>query len=126
MFAVQNITAEGLGNDPTGGSDPNRIVRAAFLEGYPTTKPDTSTNAATFMVEMVHKYPGQVSIYGAGAMTNIALAVRMDANFASLAKELVIQGGYVDDNLLQVTGSLLQADINSDVSAGHMTKLRLR
>ena len=62
------------------------------------------------------KYPGQVSIYTAGALTNVALAVRMDPNFAGLAKELVIMGGYVDDNLLEVTGTLNQADINSDVS----------
>ena len=65
--------------------------------------------AASFMVEQVHKYPGQVSIYAAGAMTNIALAVRLDEDFASLAKELVIMGGYVDVNMLQVsiTGFIL-------------------
>lgn len=49
-------------------------------------------------------------------MTNVALAVRSDDNFASLAKELVIMGGYIDDNLLQVTGSVLQADLSSDIN----------
>lgn len=68
------------------------------------------------MVQQVRKYPGQVSIYSGGALTNVALAVRMDPEFASLAKELVIMGGYVDVNLLQVTGSVLQADLSSDVS----------
>lgn len=58
------------------------------------------------MIEQVRKYPGQVSIYAAGAMTNIALAVRMDDDFAKLAKELVIMGGYVDVNMLQVSISL--------------------
>lgn len=67
------------------------------------------------MVEMVRRYPHQVSIYSAGALTNVALAVRMDPSFASLAKELVIMGGYVDVNMLQVTGDYMQADINSDV-----------
>ena len=114
-FTPQNLTAEALGQDPTGG-DPDRIIRAAIPEGYPATLPDTSTSAANFMVEMVKKYPGQVSIYVAGAMTNVALAVRMDPNFAGLAKELVVMGGYVDDNLLEVTGTVNQADINSDVS----------
>jgi inosine-uridine nucleoside N-ribohydrolase len=47
------------------------------------------------MVKMVRKYPGEVSIYAAGAMTNVALAVRMDPTFASNAKELVIMGGYI-------------------------------
>lgn len=59
------------------------------------------------MIESVHKYPGQVSIYAAGALTSIALAVRMDDEFASLAKELVIMGGYVDVNMLQVDPTIL-------------------
>jgi purine nucleosidase len=61
-------------------------------EGSPTTKP-ASEDAAHFMIRMVHQYPHQVTIYAAGPMTNIALAVRIDSEFASLAKELVIMGG---------------------------------
>lgn len=113
-FAPENKTLEAEGNDPTSG-DPNRIVKEAFKEGFPKGRPDNSTSAANFMVEMVHKYPGQVSIYSAGALTNIALAVRMDPLFASLAKDLVIMGGYVDLNLLEVTGSVMLADYQSDV-----------
>ena len=51
------------------------------------------------MVQMAHKYPGQVSIYPAEALSDIALAMRMDPQFASLAKDLVIMGGYVDLHL---------------------------
>lgn len=114
-FAPYNATLEAQGHDPTSGN-PNHIVKSAFKEGYPKGKPNNSTSAANFMVEMVHKYPGQISIYSAGALTNVALAVRMDAKFASLAKNLVIMGGYVDDNMLMATGSILQADLQSDVS----------
>lgn len=114
-FAPENKTAEAEGNDPTSG-DPNRIVKEAFKEGFPKGRPENSTSAANFMVEMVHKYPGQVSIYSAGALTNIALAVRMDPQFASLAKDLVIMGGYVDLNMLEATGSVMLADYQSDVS----------
>lgn len=97
------MTAEALGSDPTGNpSDPDRMIKGAFVEGLPTTTVVADKNAAQFMVEMVHKYPGKVSIYAAGALTNVALAIRMDARFASLAKELVIMGGYVDVNLLEV------------------------
>ena len=113
-FAPENKTNELEGNDPTSG-DPNRIVKAAFKEGFPKGRPNNSTSAANFMVEMVHKYPGQVSIYSAGSLTNVALAVRMDPQFASLAKDLVIMGGYVDLNMLQATGSVLLADLQSDV-----------
>jgi inosine-uridine nucleoside N-ribohydrolase len=42
------------------------------------------------MIQQVRKYPGQVSIYSAGALTNIALAIRMDPDFAKNAKELII------------------------------------
>jgi purine nucleosidase len=61
-------------------------------EGSPTTKA-ASEDAVHFMIRMVHMYPHQVTIYGAGPMTNIALAVRTDPEFAGLAKELVIMGG---------------------------------
>lgn len=68
------------------------------------------------MVEQVRKYPGEVVIYSGGALTNIALAIRLDPEFASLTKGLVIMGGYLDVTLLQTSGSTLQADLNSDVS----------
>lgn len=61
-------------------------------EGNPTTKP-AEEDAAHFMIRMVHQFPHQVTIYGAGPMTNIALAIRLDSHFAELAKELVIMGG---------------------------------
>lgn len=113
-FAPENRTAEAEGNDPTSGN-PNRIVESALTAGVPNTTVEGSTNAPNFMVEMVHKYPGQVSIYSAGALTNVALAVRMDPEFASLAKELVIMGGYVDGAMARATGSILEANHNSDV-----------
>lgn len=113
-FKPENLTAERAGSDPTSG-DPKRISRAAFIEGYPNTTAST-LSAAEFMVQSVRKYPGQVSIYAAGAMTNVALAARMDPSFAANAKELVIMGGYLDVNLLQTTGSVLQADLQSDIN----------
>ncbi|KAJ5161428.1 hypothetical protein N7492_006820, partial [Penicillium capsulatum] len=115
-FGPRNQTAEQEGKNPASG-DPYRIVEEAFVEGLPNaTTFNNSTNAASFMVQVVHKYPHQVSIYTAGALTNIALAVRMDPSFASLATELVFMGGYVDVNMLQVTGDMTQADINSDIN----------
>lgn len=60
--------------------------------GNPTiTKQDEI--AANFMIRMVHRYPGEVTILAAGPMTNLALAQRLDPQFASLAKELVYMGG---------------------------------
>jgi purine nucleosidase len=61
-------------------------------EGKPTTKPSTE-QAANFMVRMVHKYPHEVTIYEGGPMTNLALAIALDPEFVSLAKEMVFMGG---------------------------------
>lgn len=72
------------------------------------------------MVQQVRQYPGEISIYSAGSLTNVALAVRMDPTFASNCRELVIMGGYIDVNLLQVTGSTMQADWNSDIVSNHI------
>jgi purine nucleosidase len=61
-------------------------------EGKPTTKP-ADEDAAHFLVRMVHKFPKQVTIYEGGPMTNLALAIALDPEFAGLAKELVFMGG---------------------------------
>jgi purine nucleosidase len=49
-------------------------------------------DAAHFLVRMVHKFPNQVTIYEGGPMTNLALAITIDPEFAGLAKELVFMG----------------------------------
>jgi purine nucleosidase len=61
-------------------------------EGQPKTKP-SSEDAAHFLIRMVHKYPHEISIYEGGPMTNLALAISIDAQFAELAQELVFMGG---------------------------------
>ena len=64
-------------------------------EGNPTTRP-ADEDAAHFMVRMVHEHPHQVTIYGAGPLTNIALAIKLDPHFAELAQELVVMGGSIN------------------------------
>jgi purine nucleosidase len=61
-------------------------------EGKPTTKA-ADEDAAHFLVRMVRQYPNQVTIYEGGPMTNLAVAIAIEPNFASLAKELVFMGG---------------------------------
>ena len=60
-------------------------------EGKPTTRP-SDEDAAHFLVRMVHKYPNEITIYAGGPMTNIALAISLDPEFAGLVKELVFMG----------------------------------
>jgi inosine-uridine nucleoside N-ribohydrolase len=114
-FAPADSEGNGENTDPTSG-DPTRIVPSAFTAGYPNTTANTEISAAEFMVQSVRKYPGEISIYAAGALTNLALAIRIDPSFAANARELVIMGGYLDVNLLQTTGSVMLADYQSDIN----------
>jgi purine nucleosidase len=63
-----------------------------LAEGPPTTHA-AEESAVNFMIRMVHKYPGEVTILELGPLSNVAMAARLDPKFASLAKELVFMGG---------------------------------
>ena len=63
-----------------------------LVEGNPAIKPSTE-DAAHFLIRQVHAHPHDVTIYAAGPLTNIALAVSIDPRFAELAKGIVIMGG---------------------------------
>lgn len=75
VFLPENLTAQASGFDPT-GPDPNQISRSALIEGYPNTTALKGSTAAQYMIDQVHKYPGQVSIYSAVSLS-IALEVRV-------------------------------------------------
>lgn len=64
---------------------------AMLQEGEPATKP-VGEDAAHFLIEQVRAHPHQVTIYAAGPLTNIALAVSIDPEFASLTKGIVLMG----------------------------------
>lgn len=68
------------------------LVVPPLPEGQPTTRP-SGEDAAHFMIRMVHQYPHQVTIFAGGPMTDVALALRLDPQFAELAQELVFMGG---------------------------------
>lgn len=61
-------------------------------EGAPTTKP-LDEDAAHFLIRQVHAHPHAVTIYAAGPLTNIALALALDPGFAALTKGIVLMGG---------------------------------
>ncbi len=63
-------------------------------EGQPTTKP-ADEDAVHFLLRKVHQFPHEVTIYEGGPMTNLALAVSIDPEFAELAQQLVFMGGSI-------------------------------
>jgi inosine-uridine nucleoside N-ribohydrolase len=61
-------------------------------EGAPHTKA-IDEDAIHFLIRQVHGHPHAVTIYAAGPLTNIALAIRIDPAFAELTRGIVIMGG---------------------------------
>jgi inosine-uridine nucleoside N-ribohydrolase len=47
------------------------------------------------IIELVHKYPHEVTLIPVGPLTNIALAVSKDPSIAGLVKDIVIMGGSI-------------------------------
>jgi inosine-uridine nucleoside N-ribohydrolase len=68
------------------------FVLPPMTEGEPTTKP-LAEDAAHFLIRQVHAHPHQVTIYAAGPLTNIALALAIDPEFAQLTQGITIMGG---------------------------------
>jgi purine nucleosidase len=61
-------------------------------EGQPTAKP-AAEDAVHFLIRKVREFPHQVTIYEGGPMTNLALAISIDPQFAEMAQDLVFMGG---------------------------------
>jgi inosine-uridine nucleoside N-ribohydrolase len=51
--------------------------------------------APDLIIELVHKYPHEVTLIPIGPLTNIALAVSKDPSIVSLVKDIVIMGGSI-------------------------------
>lgn len=66
------------------------------LEGVKIIKEERLTgDASRRIIEIVKKYPKQVSILSIGPLTNIAKALIEDDSIASLVQEIVIMGGAI-------------------------------
>lgn len=63
--------------------------------GFARTKALESKSAVDFLVSAVMQHPKQVTILAIGPLTNIAMAMRMEARFAANVKQLVIMGGAI-------------------------------
>ncbi len=59
--------------------------------GFARTKAKEG-HAALFIIEMIRKYPGQVTLYCGGPLTNVALAISLDPGIVPLTKEIVFMG----------------------------------
>jgi inosine-uridine nucleoside N-ribohydrolase len=80
--------AKGTSKQPYHGP----FVLPPLEEGEPTTKP-LDEDAAHFLIRQVRAHPHAITLYAAGPLTNIALAISIDPHFAELTQGIVIMGG---------------------------------
>ncbi|WP_295635740.1 nucleoside hydrolase [Novosphingobium sp.] len=80
--------------------------------------------AANFLIRMVHRYPGEVTILATGPLTNLALAQRLDPQFARLAKGLVMMGGSLNPH--QVLNNRSAADFAREFGNSPRREFNLR
>jgi inosine-uridine nucleoside N-ribohydrolase len=69
------------------------------------------------IIEMIHKYPHEITLIPVGPLTNIALAVSKDPGIASLVKDVVIMGGSITGG--NVNGAA-EANIYGDPEAAQI------
>lgn len=69
------------------------------------------------IVEMIHKYPHEITLIPVGPLTNIALAVSRDPSIAALVKDIVIMGGSITGG--NVNGAA-EANIYNDPEAAQI------
>jgi inosine-uridine nucleoside N-ribohydrolase len=81
-----------------------------------TCKPDARFGP-DLIIEMVHKYPHQITLIPVGPLTNIALAVSKDPGIAFLVKDIVIMGGSITGG--NVNGAA-EANIYNDPEAAQI------
>lgn len=69
------------------------------------------------IIEMVHKYPHELTLIPVGPLTNIALAVSKDPSIAGLVKNIVIMGGSITGG--NVNGAA-EANVYNDPEAAQI------
>ena len=83
----------------------------------PKTKP-VSQHAIDYLIERFLAEPGEITLFTIGPLTNVALAIRKEPQFAGTVKEMVIMGGAIRES-----GNITaQAEFNiyADPHAAHV------
>jgi inosine-uridine nucleoside N-ribohydrolase len=103
-----------------------KLITAQFWHGKngfagvelpaPTCKADPRFGP-DLIIEMVHKYPHEITLIPVGPLTNIALAVSKDPGIAPLVKDIVIMGGSITGG--NVNGAA-EANIYNDPEAAQI------
>jgi len=58
----------------------------------PKLKP-SSASAAELIVQLINKYPGEVTLAAVGPLSNLALAMELDSSIMQKVKQVIVMGG---------------------------------
>lgn len=62
---------------------------------YPGSRTDEKNEAAVFLANETTKAPQEITILATGALTNLAAAAKLDPDFFTNVKEIVVMGGTI-------------------------------
>ncbi|MEF9839719.1 MAG: nucleoside hydrolase [Lachnospiraceae bacterium] len=79
-----------------------------------------NSEAADYLVEMAHKYPGELSILATGSLTNLKEAYKKDADFFNQVKEIVLMGGITSPLIFQKK-QMNELNFSCDPKAAYLT-----
>lgn len=87
-------------------TSPSSSQLVAPPDGFATHTLTQEQHAVDFIIDSIHRYPGEITFLAIGPLTNIALAIRKDPSIVPFIKELVIMGGniYVPGNAYRGAG----------------------
>jgi inosine-uridine nucleoside N-ribohydrolase len=103
-----------------------KLITAQFWHGkngladieLPATKCKADSRfGPDLIIELIHKYPHEITLIPVGPLTNIALAVSKDPSIAELTKNIVIMGGSITGG--NVNGAA-EANIYNDPEAAQI------
>ena len=106
-IAKKLLRVAGRTEIPVYAGSPGSMSGGAYMFGFegqniltpedyedPSLDPD-GLNADDKIIELVRRYPGEVTIITTGTVSNVAAALIKDPEVAQLAKELIIMGGVI-------------------------------
>lgn len=76
------------------------------------------SEASSYLVKMVNKYPGEISILATGSLTNLQGAYDEDSCFFDKVKEIVLMGG-ITDPLVFKKREMKELNFSCDPKATH-------
>ena len=63
--------------------------------GYPAASRQAAEGAAEFVLDMVRRYPGELTLVATGPLTNVATAIRRDGETMRRLQALTVMGGAI-------------------------------